>query len=50
METWNIIKNGHSKYDSLHSSKSGNFNSLGGNFDYVTVTLNLIEEEIQCQN
>ena len=50
METWNIIKNGHSKYDSLHASKSGNFSSLRGNFDNVTVTLNLIEEEIQCQN
>ena len=47
METWNIIKNGHCKDDSFHTSKSGNFNSLRGNFCYDTGTLNLIEEEIQ---
>ena len=47
METWNIIKNGHSKDDSFHTSKSRNFNSLRGNFCYDTGNLNLIEEEIQ---
>ena len=44
METWNIIKIGHSEVDSFHTSKSGNFNSLRGNSYYDTVTLNLIEE------
>ena len=50
METWNIIKNGHSEDDLFHTSKSGSFKSLRGNFYYGTVTSNLIEEEIQCQH
>ena len=50
METWKITNKGYSKYYSFHSSKSGSFNRLRGNFYYDIGTLNLIEEEIQCQN
>ena len=50
METWDIIKNGHSENDSFHTSKSVNLNSLRCNFYYGTVALNLIEEESQCPN
>ena len=32
------------------ANQTGNFNSLGGNLYYETVTLILIKEENQCQN
>ena len=39
-----------SKDDIFDTSKTGNFNSLRGNFYYETVTLKLIEEDSQFQN
>ena len=47
---WNITKNGHCEDDKFHISKPGNFSNLReGSFYCDTVTLKMIEEEIQCR-
>ena len=47
IQYWDIIKNGHSKDETFHTSNPENFKR--GNFFYGSVNLKLTSEESQCQ-